>query len=193
LFGWSENPEADLARSSALEQKALALDDSNAYALTVLCYDDFLKGRYDRAVAEGERATAINSNYAPAYEALSTALVASDKLEEALGAAEKAMRLDPAAPNYYGYFIAAPLAMMGHYQEAVPLLKRTVAVIPDQAWAHIMLVFAYTELGRGSDAAIEAAEVMRISPQWTLASVPKGKNAALDNRFRSDLRKAGLK
>jgi adenylate cyclase len=193
LFGWSENPEADLARSSALEQKALALDDSNSMALAVLCYDDYLQGRYDRAVAEGERATTINPNYAPGYEALSVALVASDKLEEALGAAEKAMRLDPAAQDFYGYFVAVPLVLMERYQEAVPLLKRTVAMIPNQVWAHVMLVIAYTELGRGRDAEIEAAEVMRISPQLTLASLPKNKNAALDNRLRSDLRKAGLK
>jgi adenylate cyclase len=191
LFRWSEHPGVDLAKSSEFAQKALALDDSNAAALTVLCYVDFLQRRYDPAVADGERAVAINPNCAGCYEALSTALSGSDKPEEALAAAEKAVRLDPATRDFYGYFVAVPLVMMGRYHEAVPLLQRTLAVFPNQVWARAVLVVAYSELGRADDARREAAEVKRISPQFAMGEI--NKEASVNERWESDLRKAGLK
>jgi tetratricopeptide (TPR) repeat protein len=73
---WSENPQADFERSRELAQKALALDDSNSDALALLCDSDWMLTRFDKAIAEGERAVAINPNYAHGFLALSNALVA---------------------------------------------------------------------------------------------------------------------
>jgi len=80
---------------------------------------------------------------------------------------------------------------MGRYQEAIPLLKRSIAAYPSSPWAHVALIVAYTELGRGQDAHAEAAEFKRISPGFVFGEV--NKDAAVDRRWQSDLRKAGLK
>jgi Flp pilus assembly protein TadD len=82
---------------------------------------------------------------------------------------------------------------MGRYQEAVSFFNRTLAAHPNSLVARLGLVIAYAELGREEDARAEGAQVMRISPQFALASGPPIKNVALSNRFRRDLRKAGLK
>jgi hypothetical protein len=50
---------------------------------------------------------------------------------------------------------------------------------------------AYTEVGHDTEARTEAAEVMRISPHFTLASI--GKVSSLHPRWIIDDRKAGLK
>ena len=70
----AQNPQADLERSSELAQKALALDDSNSDALALLSDIDWMQMRFDQAVIDGERAVAINPNYAGGYQALSDAL-----------------------------------------------------------------------------------------------------------------------
>jgi adenylate cyclase len=59
---WSENPKSDLQHSSELAAKALALDDSNTDALALRCDVDWMQRRFDQAVADGERAVAINPN-----------------------------------------------------------------------------------------------------------------------------------
>jgi adenylate cyclase len=191
---WSENPRADLERSSQLAQKALALDDSNSEALSLLSYVDWMQRRYDRAVAEAERAVVINPNYARGYLALSDALAVSGlKPDAALRAAEQAIRLDPAGQDFYTYALGDVYNQMGRYQEAIQVLKRHLAAYPNNLVAHLVMIMAYAELGRDQDARAGAAEVMRISPQFALASLGGGENVALNKRWQSDLRKAGLK
>jgi adenylate cyclase len=130
LFGWSENSEADLKRAVELSQKALALDDSDSSALTVLCAAHWMQRDYDEAVDECQRAVTIDPNSSNAYLELSDALAIADRPQEAMRAAKKAMRLDPTRASFYAYFIASAYIMMGRYQEAVPLLKDISLIIP---------------------------------------------------------------
>jgi adenylate cyclase len=94
-----------------MAHKALVLDDSNNDALRLLSFLD-LK-RPDPAVADARRAVAINPNYAGGYEALSVALNISFRNEEAIRAAQKAMRLDPANRDFYGYLLGNAYDQMG--------------------------------------------------------------------------------
>lgn len=72
---WGINPLTDLKHSREMAQKALALDDSNVYALALVSDLDWMQRRFDEAVADGQRAVAINPNYAEGYRGLSDALV----------------------------------------------------------------------------------------------------------------------
>ena len=80
---------------------------------------------------------------------------------------------------------------MGQYMQAIPLLKRHLAVYPDHVWGHVSLVVAYVELGRHADARTEAAEVSRISPRFTMGNV--NKDESVNRRWEADLREAGVK
>ena len=187
----SDNPEADLNHASELAQKALDLDDSNSAALPSLCEIHWMQRRFDQAVAEGERAVAINPNFASGYQVLSDALTQTNRPEEAVRAAKKAMRLDPSRQDFYAFFIATPYVLMGRYQDAIPLLKRHLALYPNQLGARFVLILAYTELAREQDARHEAAELKRINPQFSYMDISK--DAAVNKRWENDLRKAGLK
>jgi adenylate cyclase len=190
---WSENPQADMQRSSELAHKALALDDSNSTALSALSCGDWMQRRFDQAVADGQRAVAINPNSALGYQALSWALDNEGKPEGALRAAEQAMRLDPARHDRYAFEAGTAYGGMGRYQEAVSLLKQNVAAYPNNLVAHLLLASDYVELGRDHDAHAEAAEIMRISPHFALAYMLTTKDEAVNKRWEGDLRKAGLK
>jgi adenylate cyclase len=195
LFRRSKNPEEDLRHSAEFAQKALALDDSNSSALGLMCEIDWMRRQFDRAIAEGERAVAINPNDPNGYEALSDALINSDKFEEAADAAKTAMPLDPAGQDFYAFFLGSPYVFMGRYDDAIALLQKHIVVFPDNLWAHAMLAMAYVELGRNQDARAQASEVMRINPQFALPPPEKETNEsiAVNKRFQSDMRKAGLK
>ena len=191
LFRWSENPQADLARSYELARKALALDDSNSGALDQLCDIDWQQKRFAQAVAEGERCVAMNPSSPICYEALADALTVSDQPEAAVRAAEKAIRLDPAHQDFYAFFVANPYILMGRYEEAIRLLKRHLTALPGNPWAYCDLVVAYIELGRDADARAAAAELMRTNPNFVLGE--PNEDAGVNKRYRNDLRKAGLK
>jgi adenylate cyclase len=190
---WSANPQADLQHASEFAQKALALGDSNSVALGLLSYIDWIQLRFNQAVADAKRAVAINPNYAYGYEALSDALANALEPEEALRAAEKAMRLDPSAADYYAYCAGDAYVQMGRYQEAIPALKQNLASYPNNLVAHLMMIIANTELGRQQDARADAADVVRISRQFTMASMHGLRTVDTHKNWEIDWRKAGLK
>ena len=191
---WNQwgDPRADLEQATELAHKALALDDSNSDALALLCEGDLMQSRYDQAIADGERAVAINPNYAAGYAVLADVLILYGKPEAAVSDAEKAIRLDPTGKDKYSTDIGFAYVAMGRYADAVPILKQSLTKYPNVI-IHLYLIRAYVQLGRGEDARAEAAEVMRMSPQFTLASLPRARDEAGNKRFQDDLRKAGLK
>ncbi len=52
---WSEDPDKDNARAAELAQKALAIDDTNSDAYTLLGYISLGKRQYEQAIAYGEK------------------------------------------------------------------------------------------------------------------------------------------
>jgi adenylate cyclase len=190
---WNGNPQADVQHSAEMVSKALALDDSNSSALALLSYLDWAQGRFDQAVDNAKRAVEINPNSAVDYMALADALANACKPEETLRAAEKAMRLDPAEQDFFAYSAGLAYGEMGRYQEALTMLERNLAAYPNTLVARLAIASDYVELGREQDAQAEAAEIERISPNFSVASLPPAKDRTVSNRFASNLRKAGLK
>jgi tetratricopeptide (TPR) repeat protein len=145
---WSGNPLADLKDASELAQKALALDDTNSSALTLLSESDWMHWRYDQAVADGERAVAINPNYAQGYHSLSHTLLIYGKPEAAISAAQKAMRLDPTGRDLYLLDVGVAYVNMGamgagrfinHFMRASP---DYVLAVPPNGRCHSFVVSA---------------------------------------------------
>jgi tetratricopeptide (TPR) repeat protein len=104
------------------------------------------------------------------------------------------MRLDPLhaetylAQEGYGY------NEMGRFPEALDALRRSNQNDP---MVHLSLVWIYSRLGHAQEERAEVAEVMRLSPHFSLEvykqSVPFNWNDPRYQPFIAELRKAGLK
>jgi adenylate cyclase len=199
-----KSQERALERASERVQKAITLDDSLAGAYTLLSQIDIYKGRhYDQAVADAERAIALDPSSALGYFWLADARDLAGEPQEALESLKKAMRLDPLNRDYYLVELAWNDNLMGRYAEAVSPLKRHLARYPNDLGGHWILTLAYVELGRLDEARAELAEVKRLSPQLTLEGERRAeehgfgiiplKNRALAERYLADMAKAGLK
>jgi len=195
VLQWSDDPSA-LDQALQLERQAIALDDSQPMAHTLLSGIYVFKKQYDQASAEAERTLALDPNSAGGYEALARIMDSTGKSAEAIGLAEKAMRLDPRNREIYLFYEGWSYSQMGRYEEAISILRRHLTRFPNNSSAHALLVVDYTELGREGEARVEAAEILRISPQFSLdmwRQRSPQKNRTLLERNLADLRKAGLK
>ncbi len=184
-------------RAFQLEQQALALNPSSGLAYLCLSPMYLAIGQSDKGIAAAERAVALDPSNSSGYAFLASALTLTGKPAEALKVLEKARRLDPRMQDSSLCLLSEGQAytFMGRYAEAIPVLKRYVSHIPDLLGPHLDLAVSYIELGREADARAEAAEVLRISPQFVLPDPKHGmiKDLAFAQRYDADLRKAGLK
>jgi adenylate cyclase len=198
-LGWALQLSPDpnsLDRASQFAQQAITLDESLPPAHIVLSYTYLYKRQYDQATTEAERAVALDPNSALGYEALATIVGESGKPGETIDFVEKAMRLDPQGRYRYLGYEGWAYTQMGRYAEAIPIFKLNLARYPNSLFGRTNLILDYTELGREQEAREEAAEVLRISPQFSLEVLYQRapqKDETYRKRFFAAARKAGLK
>jgi adenylate cyclase len=192
VWQWEQDPGV-LDRAAKLAEKAVALDDSNSTAYALLGYTDAYRRQRDRGVANGKRAVSVGPNDAFAWLALSEIMLLSGNPEGALAAAQKGMRLDPRHKELYFTHEGFSYIGLGRFEQAVAALKAGDQANP---YTHAELAHAYAELGRAQDARAEGAEVMRISPHFSLKEwqrrVPRNWNDPANQELLAELRKAGL-
>jgi tetratricopeptide (TPR) repeat protein len=178
-------------------QKALALKDSYHFLHTALGYVYLNQQHHEQALAEMERAVALVPTEAWNYAALAEVLSRVGRTEEALEAAAQALRLksSDSADVHLGS-IGGAYAVAGHYEEARAPLQRFLSRYPNNLPAHLTLAVAYSELGQAAEARVEAAEVLRPNPNFSLEVARQRssiKDPAVLERHLAALRKAGLK
>jgi TolB-like protein/Tfp pilus assembly protein PilF len=194
VFRWSEDPQA-LEQVFTLGQKAVALDDSQPIAHATLAYGYLGKRQHVQALAAAEKAVALDPNSADTYLTLGDILNFSGRPAEAVSMVEKAMRLNPQYPASYVFSLGQAYYLTGRYEDAVATFKRVLARNPDHFNAHAFLAASYSELGQEENARAEVAEVLRISPTYSLGTTKERmpyKDPAAWEQFLDALRKAGL-
>ena len=149
-----------------------------------------------------ERLIGMSPASATGYMALAAAMVYVAEPAQALAAVEKAVQLDPGNRENHYSVEGSPqgwaYTLLGRYEDAISAFKRDRGFHPDLCWVHLGLAIDDMELGRDDAARAEAAEVLRLNPQFRVEMVfptvgPKGKVLAQQVRWDADLRKVGLK
>jgi len=193
---WSNSPGKSLASAEELSQKVLAMDESDSISHRLLGYIYLLKKEHDKAIAEAERAVALDPNASGNLAALGFFLNFAGRPEEAIVWYKKAIRLDPIPAPLYYLQLGHIYRNAGRYEEAISELKKALHRNPENLLAHLHLASAYSSLGREEEAQAEAAEVLRIDPKFSLdywsKTIPY-RNQADKNHLIGALRKAGLK
>jgi adenylate cyclase len=187
------NPAA-LDRALELAEMAVHLDARLPQAHAQLGDVLIWKRQHDPAVAEFERALALNPNFIDWRYA--RALTFAGEPARAIEILEENMRLDPLQPLIYPTsWVGQANFSLKRYGEAVRLFRECLSRLPNLLWPHVLLAFAYAQSGQLEEARKEAAEVLRITPGFTIES---WKRLAVfkdlkDAEHRIDgMRKAGL-
>ncbi|HEV8714791.1 MAG TPA: tetratricopeptide repeat protein [Candidatus Binatia bacterium] len=175
---WSPDPQT-LQRAFELEQKALALDDALPRAHFIVSWVYMVQAKYEPAVAEAERALALDPNDAESYVALANVFnVFGEKTTEAIALIEKAIRLNPRYPFWYPYQLGWAYSLTGRYEEAIANQKQALLRNPSWLFSHAELFLNYRlqwssqlshdpqTLDRGLDAAQQMVALDASSP-WS--------------------------
>jgi TolB-like protein len=174
-----------------------ALKDPTPLAHRIAAKMHVFGKRWDEAVAEAERAIALDANDPDGYEAMGRVLVRVGRPAEGLEFIETAMRLDPQSD--YLHRLGEAQFHLERYDEAAATLLRATKRNPGVAWNFLLLAAAYGQLGREQEAksVIETFNKMRAKAGEHLMSLAdiggwRFKFSADRERLREGLRRAGL-
>jgi adenylate cyclase len=193
--GTSKSPKRSIGKAMELLQKALVLDDTYAEAHATLGFLYSMTRQHDKAIAQAETAVALNPNSSWAKFMVGKTLFFAGRAEESIPQYKKAIRLNPIPPNNYFWSIGLSYGYTGKYEEAITWCEKAVSQKPNDLLARMMMTVVYSLSGRDEEARVQAAEVLRIQPKFTLKKFEKKltyKKKADSEKFISALRKAGL-
>jgi adenylate cyclase len=198
LWQWvaQQSPAAQtLEPAETAVQRALLLNDSYHWTHIVLGYLSLYQQQYEQALAEMERGVALGPTEAGTHAALAMVLSCGGRTEDALAAAAQAQRLKCEIVDSHLDSVGTAYVVAGHYEEARTVLQRFLSRYPNKLDVHLMLAAVYSELGQTAEAQKEAAEVLRLNPQFSLEVHRQRmpiKDPAVVERHLAALRKAGL-
>ena len=192
----TENPRQSIAMASNLTQKALALDESLASAHSLLGWLYTLMGQHDKGISECERGVSLEPNSALAHFFLSLALRYAGRAEEAITMCKEAIRLDPIPVSAYYQSLTNAYCLTRQHEEAIAAGRKAVSLEPNNLIVHAFLAAAYSLHGQEEEAHIEAGEVLRINPKFSVEQWAKTlpyQHVADKEMIIGALREAGLK
>jgi adenylate cyclase len=179
-----------------MARKALAMDDSISMAHILLSLFYIQTREYEKAIAEGERAVALDPGGSFAHECYANSLNFAGRSEEAIPMFQKSIRLNPLGMTGLYLNFGHALRMTGRLEEAVSAYKKSLQRAPENVLAHVALTGTYGLMGREREARAEATEVLRINPKFSVdyyIKIAAFKDQARKDEFIDALRKAGLK
>jgi len=194
-MGWTDSRKKsfDLAVESA--NRALAIDDTYWGAYDILCNIYSVKREFEKANEYFKKA----GRHAPAttdfYARRAFQLNYLGKPYKAIEHFQEAMRLSPFYPAWYLYHLGLSYHLTEQYEQAIETLKKGIERTPDAYFPHVRLAAVYSDLDREQETRAEAAEVLRIKPDFSVENYAKAnpfKDSAIVEYRKELLRKAGL-
>jgi len=188
-----------MARAINLAEKALSMNETDAFNHMVLAYVFALMKQHEKAVVYAERALALETNSFLVLEFSACALMYSCRGKEALAVMEKAERLNTSFP-FMPVHLCWTYLLLGRYEEAYQQAQKAVEQNPQFVWgqfvAHLLLAATGNLTGREPEARAAARKVLDISPKFSVEHWQN--NLAFKDTNQIDLainalRKAGLK
>jgi TolB-like protein/Tfp pilus assembly protein PilF len=160
-----------LTRSAEAAEKAVALNPYNARAHLAMSYLHLLRGDYERCLLASERAIALNRNLAQAHNQRATSLIHLGRGNEGVLAAEMALRLDSAGPQFDVFRTTLGLGclLQGQVDEAIDCFARARAANPKLVRAHVGAAIALAMKGDIPGAQLAASDLLCLAPDYRLS------------------------
>ncbi len=155
-----------LSQAEANAQSVALLQDAMKHpsprALWMLAHKQLRFQRHDAAIADLERAIALDPSNVESFSWLAYAFNLAGRPEAGQRYLDAALRLDPRASERLGPDMGFAQFCAGRYEEAAATLEKVLAKRPDDIWSGMLLVSAYGHLGRDAAPFIEKLDALVI-------------------------------
>jgi adenylate cyclase len=189
--------QEEIRRATKIAEHAVALDPTLPQPRWALTRIHFWQNDVERALAEIQKATTLDPNYADGLAYNGLLLVYSGRAPSAFPLFERAMRINPHFPFWYLYALGNAQFMVTHYDAAAESYRKALERNPNWQPARRMLVASYGHLGRADDAAWEMAELSTAGYEVTIDhyrhSLLARYHPLYFERILAGLRKAGVR
>ena len=170
---WEPFSNDDVALAVSWAKRALAAGSDDAKAV-VLCGFTLVMLRQDYVAGMDAlyRAAAMNPGSGFVNAMSGSGLVFGDDIPAGLSYIERALELCPNDPSVFSFLTVAATGHLfaGRPEKALELAKRSVALNDQWDSTRWVLITAYAELGRPDDARREAAGLLQVYPQASVAN-----------------------
>jgi len=167
------SPRENYTKAFKFAQKALSLDESDAFSHGLLGYIYLLMRKYEKAIESGKRSLELQPNGALLHVLLGSTLSYAGRVDEAIVHLKQAIRLNP-FPAYYNYYhLGRCYLQKGQYEDALAEYKKALQRAPDAYFLYISLAVTYILLDREEEARASAAKALELNPNISVAGYLK--------------------
>jgi len=180
-----------LAQGFAHARHALELDPDESVAHATLAELHAMRGDHEAAVSAVQHSVELAPGRADLRLSLATQLNFAARSGEAIPILRNLPRLDPALRYMHLFQLGICYRRLGRSDEAIAKFRESRTANPDFFGAPMQLAALHAQLGEMNQARAALAEVLRLRPDFSVATVPRlpsGREWLIAN-----LRKAGLR
>jgi len=200
----TESAEADFERAEGLIERALATSPRNPVAHFAKAVMLRAQGRAEEAIPEFETVIGFDRNWTYAISMLGQCRFLTGSIEEAIPAAEQAIRLSPRDPaiGLWYWQIGMVHMLQSRTDEAIVWFEKARRTNPRFRLPHAYLASAYALKGEMGRAAEELAEARRVTADDRYSSISRLRTteyygvpkvvSLFDATYFAGLRKAGV-
>lgn len=159
--------------AQAMLQRALRANPSYLPALEGYCRFLVATNRFVESLVACARVLTFDPWSGMALYNLGLAQLQLGRFEDALASFKQADRYDTPQVSRWTWLLGAgwTYLLMGHAEEAVPWLQRSIAITSASGRIHLLLAVAYQQLGRPDDAKANLAKLLALRPDSTARNV----------------------
>ena len=194
--GWSADPRASAQEARRLAQRAVSLDDQDAFAHFALGVALLSFGQLDAAVHEQQRALLLYPHFAAASAELGRLLIFKRDIAAGEAYVGQALACSPTDPRRSLWVFSLGLAafMEQRHADGIRHAQAGITLRPDWFFNHLLLGACLASTGRNEAARDALTEGMRLSPRLTEKALRVGHPFVHDddfNRYVAALKSAG--
>ena len=195
-YRWSDSPEASLDAMVRTAEAAVAADDHDPWALTILAWANVVAHRWDQALPAVDRAIAQSPSFASAIGIKSAILSLLGDADQGIACFAEAARLSPRDGMIVFWYMGLFWAFFTErrYDEAAKTAQQAIRVAPQNPTFRRQLASCLAMQGRMDGARAALGKYLRLEPNHTLADAAKVPSSVPEHpeHFVEGLRRAGL-
>ena len=191
FFESVKSREQSMRQAIGYAKKAVELETVGGHGMLGWLYS--LIGQIEKALTECKLAVDLAPNSASARTWYGAVLTKAGQYEMAVQQLEQAGRRDPMAGTWFLRNLGSAYSLNDRHEEAISTLKNAIQKAPKDYLSRLLLTRAFIFAGRPDEAKVEAAEVLRLNPNFSLEKHAKKSKGKDKDRSIDALRQAGLK